>query len=611
MSALDWIIVVAYTLVIVWIGNRMRRRVSNAGGFLLGNRKLGTPMMVASSFAGGVNANNPISVASNTYSQGLSGMWLALAFMLATPIFWMWPPVLRRLRVVTLVDVVRMRYGRLMEWIALVVYLLGVPFIFGVGIKAAAMLVIASSVGESGTVPTIGLHTAIAMVALPTLVYTVLGGVVAAYAVDLFQSLLIVFLSFILLPFLVWKAGGLQETVARIDAHDPAAWSLFGDGVGGTPMVWLFWFALSLFLSAPAVYGGGSGAARSEMAARWAVLGSVGKRLCTLGWGLTGLFAIAYFGPPLVSGVTPDQIFATACVQVLPSGLRGVMVAAMLAAAMSTLASMMLAFSGNVVNNLYKNYAVRSASPSHYLLMARIFSAVPLFLGWVVAASQIGLIHLVVITEQINSSLGLVMLVAVMWRRVTGAGAIAATAVMAPLFYFGNLHSAQWPGWYRLLADGMLWLYQAVGIESHVAAERLGTLKPEALLQITTPIYIGGGILTLIVVSLLTRQHDDRAVAEFYARVDTPLGDEGRLREAGFQADTIQNMDRFSTDAAEEDRDRSRRLLLLDILVLPKLLLTGRARLSDYWIDFAGIGGSIVFIAGFLWSISLLSGWLR
>jgi Na+/proline symporter len=611
MSALDWLIVLLYTLVVVWIGNHMRRRVHNAGSFLLGNRKLGTPMMVASTFAGGVNANNPISVASNTYSQGLSGMWLTLAFMLATPIYWMWPPVLRRLRVVTQVDLIRMRYGRVMEWVTLAVYLIGVPFIFGVGIKAAAMLVIAASVEGVGGTPVIGLHTAIAMVTIPTLLYTLMGGVIAAYAVDLFQSLLIIFLSFILLPFLIWKVGGMETTVARIDAHDPAAWALFGDGLAGTPLIWLVWFAISLFFAAPVVYGGTSGAARNEMAARWAVVGSLGKRLCTVGWGLTGLFAIAFFGPPLVSGVSPDQVFANACVQVLPTGLRGVMVAAMLAAAMSTLAGMMLAFSGNVVNNLYKNYVVRHATPAHYLAMARACTAVPLTMGWFVAASDIGLIHLVVITEQINGSLGLIMLAAIMWRRVTRAGAFAATCAMAPLFYVGNLQPAQWPGWYRHLFDGVLWLYQRVGIDPHVPVEHMIRLRPESLLQITVPIYIGGGILALIFVSLLTRQHDAREVAEFYARADTPLGSEHLLREAGFQVDTIQNMDRVATDPDADDRDRSRRLLLIDFLVWPKLVLTGRARLRDYWIDFAGILGSVVFIGTFLWAIASLSEWLR
>jgi Na+/proline symporter len=78
-----------------------------------------------------------------------------------------------------------------MEWFNLINGVLVAPFAFGVGIKAAAILITAvAGTGADGS-PAIGIHTAIAMVVIPTLVYTLLGGVVAAYAVDMFQSLLI------------------------------------------------------------------------------------------------------------------------------------------------------------------------------------------------------------------------------------------------------------------------------------------------------------------------------------------------------------------------------------------------------------------------------------
>jgi hypothetical protein len=44
-------------------------------------------------------------------------------------------------------------------------------------------------------------------------------------------------------------------------------------------------------------------------------------------------------------------------------------------------------------------------------------------------------------------------------------------------------------------------------------------------------------------------------------------------------------------------------LLLLDFFTWPWLVATGKAKLSDYWIDFAGIGAALVFIVGFLGGI--------
>jgi SSS family solute:Na+ symporter len=605
LSPVDWLVVAAYVAAVIRIGWRARRRVKDAGGFLLGSRKLGTGMMIASTFAGGINANHPVSVAANTYTHGLSGMWLSLAYILATPMFWMWPPVLRRLRIVTMVDFFRMRYGRVMEWFNLINGVIVAPFAFGVGIKAAAILITAVAGSDAGGGPVIGTHTAIAMVVIPTLVYTLLGGVVAAYAVDMFQSVLIVILSFLVLPFMVWKVGGMGVVSERIAAVNPAAWEIFG-GASGIPGIWLVWFAVSLFFSAPMVYGGGSGAARNEMAARFALIGNLGKRFCTVGWGLTGLFGIALFGGAAVSGIKADDVFALSCLHALPGGLRGVMVASMLAAVMSTIAGMMLAFGGNMVNNLYKNYFVRNASPGHYLLMARVFTGLSVFLGWIVAASSLGIVHAVVIVEQVSGMLGVTVLAALTWRRATGAGAVVASAVMAPLFYFGNIPAARWPDWYAWLVTRLADAYSLAGISPAVDVARIATIRPELLVQLTTPLYLGAGILTILLVSLLTRQHDPRAVAEFYARADTPLGEEDKLRAAGFEADTIEELNKSELTAEAGDHDKSKRLLLLDFFTWPFLVLSGRARLGDYRVDWAGLAGSVVFIAVFLWALTRL-----
>jgi Na+/proline symporter len=608
LGVLDWLIVALYFACILAIGWRSMRRVRDAGGFLLGNRKLGTGMMIASTFAGGINANHPVSVAANTYVHGLSGMWLSLAYILATPIFWMWPPALRRLRLVTIVDFFRLRYGRVMEWYNLVAAVLIAPFGFGVGIKAASLLVVAVAGSNPDGSAVIGPNLAIAMIVIPTVFYTLLGGIFAAYAVDMLQSVLIVILSFLLLPFLVWKAGGMLAVDAAATAHSADIWNLLGTQAGGISPVWLFWFAVSLFFSAPMVYGGGSGAARTEMAARFAVIGNLAKRLCTVGWGLTGVFAIALFAGV---GVAPENVFASACVSVLPPGLRGLMVSAMLAAVMSTIAGMMLNFGGNMVNNLYKDHFVRDASPRHYLLMARVFTGGSVFLGWLVAASDLGLVHIVVIVEQVGGMLGVTVLAALMWRRVTAAGAIAAASVMAPLFICGNLSATHWPAWYEWLVQRILAAYSTFGIHPGLDAGSLAAARPEQLIPLTTPLYLLSGLAVIGLVSLFTRQHDTHHVAEFYARLDTPLGREADLRRAGFRADTLEELDGAQLDAAAPHALQSDRLLLVDFFTWPRLVLTGRARLRDYWIDVAGIVGALVFIAVFLAGISLLVTWLR
>lgn len=141
----------------------------------------------------------------------------------------------------------------------------------------------------------------------------------------------------------------------------------------------------------------------------------------------------------------------------------------------------------------------------------------------------------------------------------------------------------------------------------------LGLLNGEGLLtrlpvQIKYPMYLIPTLVTLVVVSLLTRQHNDRAVAEFYCRLDTPVGEEHKIKEAGFEVDQLEHLDHHDPEIKPKHQRTSspQRLLLPDLLRLPGLLKTGDARLSDYIWDLAGTGVSILFVISFLFAINSL-----
>ncbi|MFM2091815.1 MAG: Sodium/pantothenate symporter [Planctomycetota bacterium] len=614
LTLLDWSVIAVYVAVVGAIAWWTVRRVRDAGGFLLGQRRLGTWMMVASTFSGGINSNDPVTTASATYSKGMPGLWLGVVLIFNTPFYWMWPPVLRRLRVVTLIDVLRMRFGRVLGWGNLLLTVLAAPFAFGVGIKAAAvMIMVLSGTGADGQ-PAIGIHAAIAMIVLPTVAYTVLGGVVAAYAVDLFQGLLIIVLSFLLLPFAIAQGGGRAAVAAAAERANPEVWSMLGSTeVTGA---WLFWLIAGSMLSATAIYGWGALGARSEMAARWSILGNLGKRICTIGWALVGIVALALFGSAAVSGVKPDEVFAATCLAVLPSGLRGVMVAAMLAAVMSTLASYMLSLGAVLVNNVYKDHLVPRASPGHYLTVSRVATGATVFLGWGVAASGMTMTDLMTFNLRVNGLIGLLLLLAVCWRRITANAAIAGLAVMIPLFLVGEgLARGAGADLYRVLAGWSLAAHDLIGVAAAPGLDLAAWDGAKPLpVQVTTPIYLVAGLLTLVAVSLATRQHDPRQVAEFYARLDTPLGQEDRLRAAGFQADTLEGFGATADamDGATPARPEvSRRFLLIDLLAWPRLLWRGEARPGDWAVDLWGIAGSIAFILAFVGLVQAVVWWLR
>ncbi len=618
LALIDWLVVGVYMALVFAIAFWALPKIKDCGAYLVGSRKMGKIMTVAAGFAGGTNANHPIAVAAATFQSGLSGLWINLTYILITPFLWMYPPLIRRLRIVTLADAMRMRFGQGMAMVFKVVSLITLVVAKGLGIKSAAIVI---QVMSGGTISDV---MAVAIIAVPTLIYTLMGGIIAAYATDVYQGLLIVLLSFILLPFAVTKAGGLAALDASIDDRFT---NLFG-GVGADfgPW-WIFWFAIGITFAAATGAVGGAMSAKSEMAARSGVYGSIIKRFCTVGWGLVGLFAIALFAAhPLLNpasgapGASVDNVFPLASSLLLPVGLRGVMIASILSAVMSGLAMGMLGFGGMMVNNVYQEHWVKNASSAHYLLMARVFSAAGLLASWWVATGITDIVEFATIVEPIGSLTGIALLVALLWRRVTARGAIVSIIVASPLFLAVN--TPNWPDWdwvhhlagqrcslfdilhLQPVVDWMAGLYRldlhALGCyDAHGALMKLPV-------QIKYPLYLVPSIAGLVIVSLLSRQHNARAVAEFYCRLDTPVGEEEKIRAAGFEVDQLEKLDHHDLRIDVRDHATGERLLLADLFYLPARIRDGTFRFSHYKWDWIGLVGTLAFTILFLLGVQWL-----
>jgi len=89
------------------------------------------------------------------------------------------------------------------------------------------------------------------------------------------------------------------------------------------------------------------------------------------------LFAFYRHFPPAEAIKQADQVFPLFIVNQMPAGLSGLVVAAVFAAAMSTLSSCLNSLSSSTTNDFYRVYFVPRASDAHYLRMSRIFT-----LGW-------------------------------------------------------------------------------------------------------------------------------------------------------------------------------------------------------------------------------------
>lgn len=608
----DWLVVAVYGLLMFAIAFRYYFVIKDCGGFFVGSRKMGRMSMVAASFSGGTNASHPMAVAAASFQSGMPGVWLSLTWVLITPFLWMYPPAVRRLRIVTTVDIVRMRFGPLMAGFFKIVSLLAVPIGMGLGIKSAAIVL------EISTGGTISGGWAIAIVCIPTILYTLLGGVIAAYVTDIYQGLLIVILSFLIIPFAVYSAGGFTEFRSSVDAE---VMSLFSGASGDFGFWWIFWFSIGITFAATVSFAGGAAAARDEMTSRMKVWGTIIKRFCTLGWGWVGIIGLALFAAhPLLDvggghpGASPDNVFAVLSSELLPVGLVGLMIASIIAAVMSSLDASAIYFSSMAVNNVYLEHFVKGASPRHYLIVARLFCVLGLALGWWVATGINDIVYFATISEPINGIVGMAIFMAIVWRRVTAVAAIASVCVSVPLYIVVSQPTLGWnvPLFHvfhlHVVADWIASLY-AINlfdpVHGYINSEGWIQTLP---VQVRYPMYIIPSLLTIVGISLVTRQHSERDVSEFYCRLDTPVGEEYRIREAGFVEDNLIALDREAPTIEKGIRtDRKDRLLMADILYLPGKLWRGEVRLGDYRWDWIGVFGFAAFVYLFLMGIELLS----
>ena len=154
-------------------------------------------------------------------------------------------------------------------------------------------------------------------------------------------------------------------------------------------------------------------------------------------WVITGLVALVVYSPhgglhpSAAFAQNPEQGYVMVLRDYLPPALRGLMVAAFLAAFMSTIGTQLNWGSSYLVNDLYKRFIVRDATEKHYVLISKIFTVL-LVLGSGYTATRLASINqgwqLVL---NIGFGTGAVYILRWYWSRINAWSEIVAMAVAA------------------------------------------------------------------------------------------------------------------------------------------------------------------------------------
>ncbi len=322
IAPLDWAVIVVYFIVITAIGLVVGYRVRRTGDFFLGGRRFGPWLMIGQSFGVGTHAEMPVALAGAVYTMGASGIWFQWKNLFITPFYWLMAPVFRRIRRTTMAEFTEDRYGSWMGAIYIVFALCYFVLNMGSMLKGAGKVIGQASGGS------VGANEIVVAMTVMFILYSFVGGLVAAAWTDLFQGLLIIVLSFMLIP-LGWSVvGGLDGMKASLE---PFRFSLATpSGIGPWVIAMLTVNGLVGIMAQPHQLAA-VGTGRDEHTCRVGMFyGNFVKRVCTVGWALVGLIVAAMVAQgkgdaALLSD--PENAFGFACRQLLFPGALGLMIA--------------------------------------------------------------------------------------------------------------------------------------------------------------------------------------------------------------------------------------------------------------------------------------------
>ena len=192
----DWVVLGMYFLLVTIIGIRAARKIKTSDDFFM-PRKFGKFMMMMFSFGTGTHSDQAVSVASKSFTNGLSGIWYQWLWLPVTPFYWLIAPIFRRFRAITTSNVFEARFNPSVAILFAVVGVVNLVVNIGLMLKGSSEVVSASTGGL------ITSNWAVFFMTVIFVVYGVAGGLSAAIITDFIQGILTIIFSFLLLPFVL------------------------------------------------------------------------------------------------------------------------------------------------------------------------------------------------------------------------------------------------------------------------------------------------------------------------------------------------------------------------------------------------------------------------
>ena len=425
-----------YLLATVAIGFIAWRSTRTFDDYILGGRSLGSYVTAMSAGASDMSGWLLMGLPGTLYATGASKAWIAFGLIIGAWANWRFVAGPLRMyterthNALTLPDYFTHRFAdrsRVLRVLSALVILVFFAVYCASGIVAGANLF------ES--VFGVPYSQAIWYGAAATILYTLIGGFLAVSWTDTVQATLMIFALLITPIMVIVGNGGLAPSLAVIEQVDPSR--LQWVGAGGvvaivSAMAWGLGYVgqphiLARFMAADSV-------ATIPSARR---IGMTWMVLCLLGAMSVGFFGIAWFGAhPEAAGAVnanSERVFIVLAEQLFNPWVAGVLLSAILAAVMSTLSCQLLVCSSALTEDFYRGFIRKNAGHRELVWVGRAMVLLVALVAIGIASNPdnrvLGLVSYA--WAGFGSAFGPVVVLSLIWKRMTRNGALAGMLVGA------------------------------------------------------------------------------------------------------------------------------------------------------------------------------------
>ncbi len=443
-TGLDQFIIIAYFVVILLFGSYFGRYAKTTSDFFFGGRRFAWWLITISIVATGVGSHSFIKYSSKAFQYGFSSTmtymndWFFLPFFLFG-----WLPIIIYSKVRSIPEYFERRFNPTARLLATIMILL-----YMIGYIAIGFLTLATALYQIMGLPLMG---TVIVIAVLTAVYMHFGGQTSVIFTDLLQGLILLFAGLFLFSLglqyiggfdVFWNALSPEAKLPLAPFNHPPDFNFVGifwqDGIAGSiGFLFMNQGLIMRFMACKSVNEGRKAATINILI----VLPIAAIVVSNAGW--IGRAILTVFPGQIDPNINPNDVFVIVTSLIAKPGVFGFIIAALSAALMSTVDTLINASANVFVNDIYRPLVRKNHSDKHFLEVARWSSVgvtvlgvalVPIFNSFDTIYEAHGWFH-----STFTPPLIVAVFFGIFWKRFTSAAVIATFTVGAGLMILGQV----------------------------------------------------------------------------------------------------------------------------------------------------------------------------